>query len=93
MALNRDRFLELLRAEQYPLRYTHKFIGKNTAAFRAGVREMGDRFPQATLEGFRESGESHAYLAYTYVQVAGSAEEIMAFVDATATLVDLTIIL
>jgi hypothetical protein len=93
MAQDTTRLLELLKTETFPLRYVHKFIGRNTPAFRAAVAELGKRFPSAVCEGFRESGDSHAYLSYTYVQTAADAPEVVAFVEATAALADIKIIL
>jgi hypothetical protein len=93
MAKDNSRLLELLRAETFPLRHVHKFIGHNTAEFRSAVAELGKRFPKVMCEGFRESGTTHAYLAWTFIQTADCAEDIVAFMDATAALPGVKIIL
>lgn len=87
------RLRMLLQEEKYPLTYMHKFIGRNTPAFRAAVAQMVRGFPTASLSTMRESGESASWLAYTYVQVAQNADEVVAFVEATTTLPELRIIL
>ena len=93
MAKDTSRLLELLQAETFPLRYVHKFIGRNTPEFRAAVAALGKQFPSVVCEGFRESGASHTWLAYTFVQTAPSATDIVAFVEATALLTDIKLIL
>ena len=93
MAKNTDRIRQLLEGETFPLRYVHKFIGKNTTEFREAVKALSKQFPAATCEGFRESGETHAYLAYTFVQMAADAGEVVDFLEATALLQDLKLIL
>lgn len=91
-----QRLRELLEKESYPHCYVHKFIGYKTAAFAAAVEELEGAFPRATRVGARESGVMSGggqYVAYTYELEAGSADEIIALLEATGRMADLKIIL
>lgn len=82
----------LLDQEAYPHRFTHKFIGRNTARFTTGVQQLEARFPKLKLQTARTSkGEAH--LALTYELVADSAAEIIEVLEATGQLEDLHLVL
>ena len=82
----------LLDREQYPLRYTHKFIGRNTARFTTSVQALEAKFPKLKLQTARTSkGEAH--LALTYEIVAESAAEIIEVLEATGRIEDLHLVL
>jgi hypothetical protein len=82
----------LLDKETYPLAYTHKFIGRNTARFTTGVQALEAKFPKLTLQTARTSkGEAH--LALTYEIVAENAGEIIEILEATGQLEDLHLVL
>ena len=97
MAYDYDNLQRLLEAERYPARYVHKFIGKHTPAFQASVEKLETEFPRATRVGRRESVGRHGgppqYVSYTFELFAESAEEIVRFIQFTAGLVDVKVIL
>ncbi len=83
----------LLEAQEtFPTQYTHKFIGRNSPAFAAGMQTLEERFPTLTLETARAT-RSESYLAVTYTLEADSAEAIIEVLEATTAIPDLHMIL
>lgn len=83
---------ELLKAETFPHRYVHKFIGLATPAFSAAVAVLEADFPAAQRVGERRSGGAR-FIAYTYELHAESVEDIVRLLEATRLLADLKMIL
>lgn len=100
MATNRvknyDRLRELLtcQAERdgLPIRYMHKFIGKNSAAFTQGVAELETRFSNLEKQSVRHT-HSQGHLALTYTFEAHTVEEIITVLRATDEIADLIIVM
>ncbi len=88
-----ERLSALLKdVEKFPFSYLHKFVGKNTPEFEAGVVDLRARFPDLQLVHRRESsGGKH--VAYTFEWIARTPEEIIAVIQASAKLPDLQILL
>ena len=82
----------LLSQETFPTEYTHKFIGRNTAGFAAGVQRLEAQFPGLRLESARAT-RSEAHLALTYVFVGESADAIVELLEFTSGIDDLYMIL
>lgn len=82
-------YLELLnKVYAFPAQIPHKFIGKNSDAFRASVAEL-----QGLYVGLRNrterTSESGKHLSLTFVFHANSAEEILRLVSSTRRLPDI----
>jgi putative lipoic acid-binding regulatory protein len=84
---------ELLEAqESFPLRFTYKFIGQNSARFQAAIQNLETTYPTLRLEGARESaGGKH--LAKTYSYPAINADAVIEIFRAIERMEDLLIML
>ena len=96
IGMTEDKY-ESLRAllnsqETFPTLYTHKFIGRNTGAFGAGVKSLEERFPALRLKTSRTT-RSEAHLSLTYVFEAESAEAIIEVLEYTHGIEDLYMML
>lgn len=79
-----DELLALFKAnEKFPLRFVHKFIGRNTEEFLKGVQIWHERYLHLKETVRRVSADGH-YLALTYEFNADSAEEIIDVLKSTA---------
>lgn len=87
------RLLELLSQESFPLEYLHKFIGKNSPEFKEAVAQLAARFPAVHTQHVRESGKSHAYLAYSFSLTALQPKDVTDLVEATSQLPGLALLL
>lgn len=93
MTTRYDKLRELLNAQEvFPVRYLHKFIGKNTVVFEQGVVALNAAFNGLELQSRRESGGGK-HVAYTYAIDARSAEEIIMLFEATERVPDLLMVL
>jgi putative lipoic acid-binding regulatory protein len=83
----------LLEAQEtFPLDFIHKFIGRNSPAFAAGVAELERRHPELKLQHSRMSqGDAHVALTYTFR--AESADAILVVLRATDEIADLIYVL
>ncbi len=82
----------LSEQEKFPLRYLHKFIGKNSPAFLMGVQCLEAAFPKLKQQSRRESG-AKAHVALTFEFEADSADEVIQVLEATEVLPDLVLVL
>lgn len=84
---------ELLKGqEKFPLRFTYKFIGRNTDAFNEAVAKLEHAFPSLKHEHTRESsGGKH--LSKTFVFDAADAEAIIEIYRAIEVLEDVLVVL
>jgi putative lipoic acid-binding regulatory protein len=84
---------ELLETqESFPLRFTYKFIGKNSEAFTRAVKRLEHAFPTLKHELSRESsGGKH--LSKTYVLTAKDAEAIIEIYRAIELIEDVLVVL
>jgi putative lipoic acid-binding regulatory protein len=88
-----DKFRTLLTETYlFPANYTHKFIGKNSDLFLAGVSAFEGKFVGLKRTGEKQSA-SGAHLALTYDFLAGSAEDVIELAKATHLIDDLLYIL
>lgn len=67
----------LQETETFPLRFTFKFIGRNTPAFSAGVAALERTFPVLTHEMTRQSAGGN-HISKTYAFDAPNADIIIA---------------
>jgi putative lipoic acid-binding regulatory protein len=88
-----SKIKELLEhQENFPLRFTFKFIGRNSSGFARAVESLEGSHPKLRHESTRESsGGKH--LAKTYVFEAADADAIIAIYRAIETLEDVMIVL
>ncbi len=93
MSSSFDKFKQLL-ADTYlfPANYTHKFIGKNTPSFNAGVISFEGKFVGLKRTGEKRSSND-AHVALTYSFLAGSADDVIELAKATYEIEDLLYIL
>ena len=83
MDQNYERFKALLNQNlQFPTTYVHKFIGPNTAEFRASVSDFEKKFIALTRAGEKLSS-SNAHLSLTYDYLAASAQDVVDLTVAT----------
>ena len=88
-----DKFRQLLiDTYLFPATYQHKFIGKNTPAFLAGVLEFEQKFVGMTRASEKKSAND-GHVALTYSFIAGTAEDIIELAKATYEIPDLLYIL
>jgi len=88
-----DRIRALLREqESFPLRYTHKIIGKHSAAFRTGADRLLREVPGLRIAFERESSGG-AHLAITFEFSAADADQVVRLLELTAEVEDLLVIL
>ncbi len=93
MSSQYDKLRELLIAQEtFPFDYTHKFIGKNTAAFAQSVAALEAQFPKARRVTERRTADGK-HISFTYIFNAASADEIIALLQATSLLNDLRVLL
>lgn len=84
---------ELLEAqEKFPLRFTYKFIGHNSAEFAQAVARLERSFPSLRHELTRESSHGK-HLSKTFVLEAPDAEAIVEIYRAIELLEDVLIVL
>ena len=88
-----EKFRALLNQHhQFPGIYTHKFIGKNSPIFTAGVADFEKKFIGLTRTTERQSA-SGAHLALTYEYHASSADDVIQLSVETHKINDLIYIL
>lgn len=88
-----EKFRTLLeKIHTFPTVYLHKFIGKNTDAFKDSVREFEGKFSGLTRTSEKTSS-NQAHLALTYQYEAKDPEAVIALTQATHALKDLLFIL
>ena len=87
-----QRLRELLGNETFPHHFPFKFVGKQSAAFEAGVRALETQFPGLVLQTRRQSA-NQKHLSVTYTLEAESAEIIIEILRAIAVIPDVLIIL
>lgn len=88
-----EKFRKLLTETYlFPANYHHKFIGKNTEAFRTSVAEFEGKFVGLKRIGEKLSA-SENHLALTYDFLAGSADDIVELAKKTRLVSDLLYIL
>ena len=78
--------------ESFPLQFTYKFIGRNTANFRTAVTQFEALFPSLKTEGSRLSG-NQAHLSMTYSLSAPTAQHIIDVFQAIEKIEDVLIVL
>ena len=66
----------LIAQETFPLRFTYKFIGRNTPAFLAAVLRFEGEHPTLTLESSRQSANQQ-HVSRTYVFDAPNVDVII----------------
>lgn len=95
MSQDYTKLRELLKSEQYPHKYIHKFIGQKTPEFMSGVATLEVRFPKAVKVSQRESAgvSSDIFIAMTYELEAASPDEIIELLEATSKITHLKVIL
>ena len=84
--------LLLEKQETFPVQFTYKFIGRNSAEFATSVEKLLKTFPKLQHEMTRKSG-SDQHLAMTYLYEAPSAGSIIEVFQAIEKIDDLLIIL
>lgn len=78
--------------EEFPTNFIHKFIGRNSAAFREAIADLESRYPKMIRQTERlSSNEGH--LSLTYHFEAESADEIIEVLSETQKLKDVLIVL
>ncbi|MBC7691189.1 MAG: DUF493 domain-containing protein [Methylotenera sp.] len=93
MARDYQKFKALLEEQEtFPLDYTFKFIGRNTPAFKQGVKEFEEKHPGLTLHVSRISSGG-AHLALTYKVIAQTADVIIMISDSIGEIQDVMVIL
>lgn len=88
-----DQFRALLKETYlFPADYTHKFIGKNSPAFLAAVKEFESKFVGLTRTAEKQSANG-GHLALTYRFKAAEPQDIVDLTVATNSIQDLLFIL
>lgn len=83
-----SRFKALLEEHhRFPGVYLHKFVGKNTDAFRRSVEEWEKGFIGLRRKTARESANG-GHVAYTYEYQAVNAEDVVQLAKATKDLIE-----
>ena len=93
MAKDYEKIRELLEEQEtFPIDFMVKFIGRNSAKFRAGCQAFEARFPALRPQSSRESSGGN-HLAQTYILAANGADEVIEVLKATALIDDVLIVL
>ncbi|MCM2278416.1 MAG: DUF493 domain-containing protein [Oligoflexia bacterium] len=93
MARDHGKLKTLLEEQEtFPLDFTLKFIGRNSARFTAAVAVFESEHPGLRLESRRESSAGK-HLALTYRMLARNADEIVAIMRRIALIEDVQVIL
>ena len=82
----------LLAQEKFPLDYLHKFIGRNSDAFSAGLADWAKCHPAATCQADRLSA-NQGHRSVTYIFRAPDVDALIAMLQATDRIPDLVMIL
>jgi hypothetical protein len=82
----------LVTQERFPLEYLHKFIGRNTPAFDAGVQAWKDRHRPISCPSDRLSA-SQGHRSITFVLQMDTVDELIAMLEATDAIPDLVMVL
>lgn len=78
--------------EEFPLEYTHKFIGKNTPAFELGVAEWKKKCGPIACPSDRLSG-NQAHRSLTFIFRMETVDALIAMLEATDEIPDLVMVL
>jgi putative lipoic acid-binding regulatory protein len=82
----------LIANETFPAEFPVKFVGKNSAAFRAGVANFAQEHPTLKETARRESAQGN-HLAMTYILTASNADHIIAVLERVTLIEDVLIVL
>jgi hypothetical protein len=87
------RLRELLLAqEEFPLEYLHKFIGRNTPAFEAGLAQWRMRFRPLSCPSDRLSA-NQGHRSLSFILKMSTVDELIAMLEATDAIPDLVMVL
>jgi putative lipoic acid-binding regulatory protein len=78
----------LLETESFPLKYTHKIIGKNSERFRISVAQCTSPFENASCTQERTSQNGN-HVSLTFEVQAETADHVVEFIQATLQIEDL----
>jgi hypothetical protein len=78
--------------EEFPLDYTHKFIGRNTPTFEQGVAEWRRKFTPIACPSDRLSA-NQAHRSLTFVLRMDTVDALIAMLEATDEIPDLVMVL
>ena len=78
--------------EEFPIDYTHKFIGKNTPAFDRGVAEWKKKFTPIKCPSDRLSA-NQAHRSLTFVLRMENVDALIAMLEGTDDIPDLVMVL
>ncbi len=87
-----EKLTELLKNETFPLAYTFKLIGRNTAAFQEACLRLMNQFPGLSQSGTRATSSAQS-VSFSFAYTAQNADEIVAIYQAAQPMPDLLILL
>lgn len=71
-----EKLTELLKNETFPLPYTFKLIGRNTAEFQEACLRLMNQFPGLSQTGARQTSSAQS-VSFSFNFTAQNAEEII----------------
>jgi len=82
----------LLEQECFPVKYLHKFIGKNSPQFDAALQAWRTQYPDAVCQSDRHSSNG-GHRALTFVVPAQNVDQLIEMLKHTDQLADLVMVL